>query len=123
MKSIDRQFGLTPVSIVVMLLIGAFFVMLALRLTPIYLENFKVSSHLEKLAKDPDSKNMSEDELVNKLFKRLNIDDVEHVTQEDVTIEQTDSGLTIYVDYEVRSPTIGNVDIVASFSEKAEIPR
>jgi hypothetical protein len=123
MKSINRQFGLTPVSIVVLLLVGAFFIMLALRLVPMYLENFKVSSHLEKLAKDPESRNLSEDELIKKLFKRLNIDDVEHVTQENVTVEQSDNGLVIYIDYEVRSPTIGNVDIVASFSDKAEIPR
>ncbi|KPJ94613.1 MAG: hypothetical protein AMJ53_04890 [Gammaproteobacteria bacterium SG8_11] len=123
MKSIRHQSGLTPVSIIVLLAIGAFFIMLGLRLTPIYLENFKVASHLEKLAKDPDTKNMSEDEILTKLFKRLDLDDVEHVTQEDVTIEQSDRGLMLYIDYEVRSPTIGNVDIVVSFAEKAEIPR
>jgi hypothetical protein len=123
MKSINRQAGLTPISIVLLLAIGAFFVMLALRLVPIYMENFKVSSHLEKLAKDPSSRSMSEHEIVNKLFKRFDIDDVEHVTRDDVTIEQTDNGLMIYIDYEVRAPTIGNVDIVASFSDKAEIPR
>lgn len=124
MKSIHRQSGLTVVSIVVLLAIGAFFVMLALRLTPIYLENFKVASHLEKLAKDPGTKSLSEDEIMRKLLKRFDIDDVEHVSKENVTIEQSeDGGLTIYIDYEVRTPTIGNVDLVASFSEKAEIPR
>ncbi|WP_455211402.1 DUF4845 domain-containing protein [Kaarinaea lacus] len=123
MKPIRHQSGITAISIVVLLAIGAFFVLLALRLTPIYLENFKVSSHLEKLTNEPETKNMSVDEIVEKLFKRFNIDDVDHVSQEDVTIEQTDTGLVIYVDYEVRTPTIGNVDMVVSFSEKAEIPR
>jgi hypothetical protein len=123
MKSIQRQSGLTPVSIVVLLAIGAFFVMLALRLAPIYLENFKVSSHLEKLAKDPETKNMSDDEIIAKLLKRFDIDDVEHVTRDDILIEETESGLTISVDYEVRSPTIGNVDIVVSFADKADIAR
>jgi hypothetical protein len=123
MKSIDRQTGLTPISIILLLAIGAFFVLLALRLTPIYLENFKVSSHLEKLAHDPSSKTMSEDELINKLFKRFSIDDVEHVTQDNVTTELSDGDLMIYIDYEVRAPTFGNIDIVASFSEQAAIPR
>ena len=49
MKHIHRQTGLTAISIVVILVIAAFFIMLALRLAPIYLENFKVSSHLESL--------------------------------------------------------------------------
>ena len=119
----QRQSGLTAVSIVALLAIGAFFVMLALRLAPIYLENYKVASHLEKLAKDPETKNMSENEIITKLFKRFDIDDIEHVSEEDVTMEQVDSNLVIYIDYEVRTPTIGNIDLVASFSEKAEIPR
>jgi hypothetical protein len=123
MKSIQHQAGLTPVSIVALLAIGAFFVMLALRLAPIYLENFKVASHLEKLAKDPASRSMSEDELITKLFKRFDIDDVEHVSEEDLTIEPTDNGITISIDYEVRTPTIGNVDLVVSFSDKAQINR
>lgn len=123
MKSMQRQSGLTAVSIVALLAIGAFFVMLALRLAPIYLENYKVASHLEKLAKDPETKNMSENEIITKLFKRFDIDDIEHVSEEDVTMEQVDSNLVIYIDYEVRTPTIGNIDLVASFSEKAEIPR
>lgn len=123
MKPIHRQSGLTAISIVVLLAIGAFFILLGLRLMPIYLENFKVASHLEKLAKDPATKELSEDEIVSKLLKRFDIDDVDHVTEEDITLEQTETGLAIYIDYEVRAPTIGNVDLIASFSEKAEISR
>ena len=123
MKSFHRQSGLTAISIVVLLAIGAFFIMLGLRLAPIYMENFKVASHLEKLAKDPSSKSMTEDEIVNTLFKRFDLDDVDNVSQEDLTIEASDNGIMLSIDYEVRSPTIGNIDIVVSFSEKAEIPR
>lgn len=123
MKLMNRQSGLTAVSIVALLAIGAFFIMLALRLAPIYLENFKVGSHLEKMKDDPETRTMSEDEIITKLFKRFDIDDVEHVHQEDVSVQMVDNKLVIQIDYEVRAPTIGNVDIVASFSEKAEIPR
>lgn len=123
MKPIHHQSGLTAISIVVLLAIGAFFIMLALRLAPIYLENFKVSSHLEKIANEAETKTMSVDEIIDKLFKRFNIDDVDHVTQDDVTVEQSDNGIIIHVDYEVRTPTFGNVDLVVSFAEKAEIPR
>ena len=97
--------------------------MLGLRLAPIYIENYKVRAHLEKLQKDPEIKSLSDDEIVKRLFRRFDIDDVDHVTQDDVSVEQQDNKLVIHVDYEVRSPTIGNVDLIASFSEKAEIPR
>lgn len=123
MNHLNRQSGLTAVSIVAMLAVGAFFIMLGLRLAPIYLENFKVSSHLEKLQKDPASKSMSESELITKLFKRFDIDDVENVKREDLSLEMDGADLVIKIDYEVRSPTVGNVDIVVSFSEQAVIPR
>ena len=123
MKPINRQSGLTAISIVILLAIGAFFVMLALRLAPIYIENYKVRAHLEKLQKDSENKSLNESDIIKKLFKRFDIDDVDNVSADDVTVEQEDKLLVIHVDYEVRTPTIGNVDLVVSFSEKAEISR
>jgi hypothetical protein len=66
---------------------------------------------------------MSEDEIITKLFKRFDLDDVENVSEEDLTIEPSDNGIVISIDYEVRTPTIGNVDIVVVFAESAEISR
>lgn len=123
MKSINRQSGLTAISMVVLLLIGAFFVMLALKLAPIYIENFKVRAHLEKFQTDPELKSLSEDEILKRLFRRFDIDDVDNVKRDDVTFEQDGNNLIIHVDYEVRTSTIGNIDLVANFSEKAEIKR
>lgn len=123
MKNIQRQSGLTAISIVALLAVAAFFIMLALRLSPIYLENFKVSSHLEGLKTEHDVAKMSEDEILDKLFKRMDIDDVENVKREDVIFEEQDGKLIISIEYEVRSPTVGNIDIVASFIETVEVDR
>ena len=123
MKSLHNQKGITAISMAILLVIGAFFVMLGLKLVPIYIENFKVRAHLEKMQKDPELRNVSEDEIIKKLFRRFDIDDVEHVKQDDVTLDKEANKLIIHVDYEVRTSTIGNIDLVASFSEKAEIAR
>ena len=123
MQTINRQSGLTMISWALVLGIGAFFVMLALRLTPVYLENFKVSSHLKTLQKDPNTATMSEDEIVRTLFKRLDIDDVENVKADDVLITVEGSIMKINITYEVRKPTIGNIDIVAHFEEEVEVSR
>jgi hypothetical protein len=118
-----KQTGLTMISLVLILAVGAFFVMLALRLTPIYLENFKVSSHLQNLASDPGVANMSENDILDRLFKRFSIDDVDNVKPEDVFFELQNNKLLISIDYEVRAPTISNIDIIASFHEQVEVNR
>ena len=119
----SQQSGVTAITLVVILLIGAFFILLALKLAPIYLENFKVSSHLQNLTKNADVKNMSDDEIISKLLKRLDIDDVENVKRDDIYIEEDEDAIRVSIVYEVRKPTLGNIDIVASFNEEVAIGR
>jgi ribosomal protein S8 len=64
---------------------------------------------------------MSEDQILDTLFKRLYIDDVENVKPEDVIFEEQGGKLIVSINYEVRRPTIGNIDLVASFYEEVEI--
>jgi len=123
MKSINRQTGLTAISIVILLVVGAFFVLIGLKLAPIYIENYKVRSHLKRIEKDPEMATLSESEIVKRLFRRFDIDDVNNVKQDDVTVEQQGADLIIHIDYEVRTSAIGNLDLVANFSETADISR
>ena len=121
MKTFKRQAGLTAISMAVLLVIGAFFVLLALRLVPIYLENFKVRSHLQTLAKDPEIRSMSDEEILDKLFRRFDIDDVDNVKRDDVVIEELeDKKRRITITYEVRTSALANVDMIASFVEQAD---
>jgi hypothetical protein len=123
MKSLNRQTGLTAISTVLLLLIGAFFVLITLKLAPIYIEHYKVRTHLSRIQNDTQMKTMSVDAIIERLFKRFDIDDVDDVTHDNVTVEQEDNELILHVDYEVRTHTLGNIDMVASFSDKAVIPR
>ena len=111
MKNYKKQRGVTMVAIAAGLALLAFFVMIALTLVPVYMENFSVSSHVSRLAKDSRTKEMTKDEIKKTLIKRLGIDDVKNVTQQDIIVSEISGGYRIEVDYEVRKSFLGNIDV------------
>jgi hypothetical protein len=124
MNDRHRQRGMTAISLAVIILVVLFFALVAIRLFPIYLENFKVESHLKNLAADRNIKTMSDRQILDTLTKRFDIDDVTNVTQDDIYIERNadkGGGMTLSAEYEVRTPMLGNVDLVVSFTDQVEV--
>ena len=123
MKSYKKQRGMTMVTIAAGLALLAFFVMIAITLVPVYLENFSVSSHVSRLGKDSRSKEMTKEEIRKTLLKRFGIDDVKNVERQDIIISDIPGGYNIEVDYEVRKSFLGNIDVVVYFTETAEVKK
>lgn len=122
MKTIKKQQGVTGITIALGLVLLAFFVLIAVTVWPVYMENFNVNSHLERMEKDPKAKSMTKQELLKTLQKRFGIDDVKSVGKEDITITgEPGSGYEIEVDYEVRKEFMGNIDLVIYFNRKVTI--
>lgn len=121
MRGLQRQRGMTAISMMVVVAIGTFLVLIALRLFPVYIEHFKVASHLKTLAEESGAARMSDGEIRQTLKKRFDIDDVTNVTRDDIFIERSKDGRTIVaIEYEVRTPALGNVDMVVSFIDEVE---
>ena len=121
MRNYEKQRGLTMVTIAAGLALLAFFVLIAITLVPVYLENFSVSSHVSRLSQDSRSKEMTKEELRQTLLKRFGIDDVKNVSRQDIVVTDVEGGYRVEVDYEVRKSFMGNVDLVVFFTETAEI--
>ena len=116
-----RQRGMTTIGLVLVLALVAFFVLLGLKLYPIYYDSFKVGAALDSLKGDPTLTSKTPAEVVDRLMKRLSIDNVDHVEKSDVTVEKTGKGIHISVEYEARKNIVGNVDVVVSFSKAVEV--
>ncbi len=116
-----RQRGMTTIGLVLLLAVIAFFVLLGLKLYPIYYDSFKVGAALDSLKTDSASTSKSSTEMVDRLMKRLSVDNVDHVEKSDVTVEKSAKGMRISVDYEARKNIIGNIDLVVSFSKAVEV--
>ena len=122
MKIIKKQQGVTMITIALGLVLLAFFVLIAVTLWPVYMENFNVNSHLSRLVDDPQAKSMTKAEILKTLEKRFGIDDIKSVKREDITITgDTGQGYDVEVDYEVRKEFIGNIDLVIYFDKTVQI--
>lgn len=122
MKIIKKQQGVTMITIAMGLMLLAFFVMIAVTIWPVYMENFSVNSHLSRMAEDSKAKSMTPAEILKTLQKRFGVDDVKSVSREDISITgEPGQGYEIEVDYEVRKNLMGNVDLVIFFNKVVEI--
>ncbi len=121
-KQWSKQEGMTGIGIAVILGMIAFFALIAMRLFPVYMEHFSVTTHLENLATDSTMKNKTDRQVLSKLNKSFQIDDVKNVNNEHIFIERNkDGSMKVSIEYEVRTPGIGNVEMMVSFSDEVEI--
>ncbi len=121
MTLMHRERGMTAIGWLLMLALIAFFAILVLRLTPNYLEYFKVASSLESLAGEPGIGQKPPAEVRKLLLRRFDINDVEHVDKKDIKISRENGKMKVSVTYEVRVPILGNVDAVTSFNKEVEV--
>ena len=116
-----KQQGLTFISLVFVLGLIAFFVILGLKIGPIYLNHSKVVSTLAELKKTTDIEGQSEAEIRDSLSKRFNINYVDAVTQKDITITRHENYLKVVIAYEVITNIVGNLSVLVEFNDVMEV--
>ncbi|MFA7593745.1 MAG: DUF4845 domain-containing protein [Thiohalobacteraceae bacterium] len=123
MRTLQSQRGMTAIGWIIVLGLIGFFVLLALRLTPGYLEYFSVASAIESLEKEPEIGSKTTAEIRSMLDKRFSVNDVTSISGRDVKVESQGGRMRISVDYEKRVPVLGNIDAVATFKKEVEVVR
>ncbi len=120
--SLKKQQGMTLISMSCVAIVVISMFLLALNITPIYMEHSKVTGALESIKKIPEAKNESTEQLNTRLFKILGINNIETITKDNVTITREDTGTTkIQVKYEVVKQVIGNASILVEFDDSVDI--
>lgn len=116
-----RQQGLTLISLVFVLGLIGFFVLLTLKIVPIYLDHGKVQSALAALKETPDIQTKSEAEIRDSLSKRFNINYVYDVTQDDIKVVKHGEYLRVDIEYETVVKLVANLSVLAEFHDSFEV--
>lgn len=116
-----RQQGLTMISWLLVLVFVGFFALFVIRLFPIYMEHFDVKSSLNSLKDDPDLRSGNVELIRDHLDKRLQINDANDITDDDITITQNDSGYQVNITYEAKTSFIYNISLVVHFDNSVEV--
>lgn len=117
----SRQRGLTLISTILLLGSIAVFVLVLLKIVPVYLDHNKVANALSALEKTAAVESKSEYEIRDSLAKRFNLNYVYDVTQDDIKITKHGGYLKVAIQYEVVKKLVGNLSILAEFNDVIEV--
>ncbi|MGZ4996448.1 MAG: DUF4845 domain-containing protein [Methylobacter sp.] len=118
--SLKRQQGLTLISLVFILGLIGFFVMLTLKIVPIYLDHGKVKSALEALKATPELQTKSEYEIRDSLNKRFSINYVYDVKPQDIKVIKHGNYVKVDIEYETVVKLVSNLSALAEFHDTVE---
>ncbi|MDX1593071.1 MAG: DUF4845 domain-containing protein [Gammaproteobacteria bacterium] len=109
-----RQQGLTFWGYFAILVILGFFVLIGLKLTPIYLEYTRVAKQVESLKEQGGLESAAAVQVKKLLLRRFSIDDID-IPVDQIKIEKKEREVKLQIVWEKRTHMMGNVDALVSF--------
>jgi hypothetical protein len=121
MQSLQKQRGLTFISWLVILVVAGFLIYVGMKITPVYLDHYAVQAVLKSVKNDQLSARKSKREIRSMITKRLDINNIRHVTRDHISIKRSGKNTTINIAYEERRPIVYNISLVMTFDETVEL--
>ena len=118
-----KQGGLSLLGFLVVLAVVGFAAYVGMKLFPMYQEYYSVRSAMKGLANEPGVADMDPAKIQDLFFRRLYINYSENVKPQNVKFERVEGGWKMRVNYEVRRPLVGNLDVVGRFDSTQELTR
>jgi Domain of unknown function (DUF4845) len=115
------QQGYTLISLIFILGIFGFFVLLGMKIGPIYLDHSKVKSALAAIKEMKDIDSLGEADIRSSLDKRFNMNYVSDIKAQDVKIIKRGNYLKVQANYEVVEKIVGNASVLVQFDDVIEV--
>ena len=112
-----QQRGMTTIGFILIIGMIAFFTAIGVKLVPMYIEYYSVTSILKTVQGESETASKSAAEIEETIVKRLQINEIHRVTKNDITITKDGKKVIIEIAYEARVPLFGNIDVVGDFKD------
>lgn len=123
MHTRHRSRGITLIGFVLLLGVVGFFGYLAMRLVPMYVEYMGVVRAMEQLKGEPNSRNMSPEEVRRNLYFKFNTQyvDEEAIPPQAIQVKREGNASTLRIKYERRVPFIHNLELLGTFDKTVSL--
>lgn len=121
MQSLQKQRGLSGISILVILIVAGFLVYVGIKITPVYIDHYAVKAALSSVENDPLTARKSKREIRNMITKRLDVNNIRHINRDHINIKRSGKNTIISIAYEERRPIVYNISLLMTFEETAEL--
>jgi hypothetical protein len=120
MRMRNRQRGLGWFGLLFVLGVIAFFAIVVVKCLPIYLNQMKIASSINKVAADPEN-GRAEVVVLRKALQRFwDIESIDYLSPSEVKVRRTDGGRYLSYEYEAREHLFYNISLVIEFAD--EVP-
>lgn len=113
----NGQKGLSTLGMLLTLLIGGFVLTCALKIGPLYLDDYFVGAALKSLDGER-IETMDSGSIRRSLDRYFMVNNVRDVSARDATVSRERDRVTVALDYERRVNLIGNLDVVVVFTNR-----
>lgn len=117
---IRKHKGMSLIGFMIVLAIVIFASYLGMRIVPLYMEYYSVVSALNGVAAERGSARLSPYEIRLRVLNRLYVSYSENVKESHIKITRG-NGINLRIAYEVRSPILGNLDVIAKFDKSVRL--
>ena len=118
-----RQEGMTTLGLIILVSFLGLFAFGFIRLTPVYLNYFKVAGVVEGAYKEFDGKGASAAALRNYVERRFDIESVSQIRARDIKVTAVDGGFEVRAQYSHKAPFIANINFLVEFDKSAVVRR
>ena len=94
---------------------------LTVKIAPVYLNHSKVVGMLEQLKQEAHVEKKTETEIKSSLSKRININNIDDVTQNDISLNRQGNAFKVLINYEVVRQVYGNLSVLIDFNDEIEV--
>lgn len=120
MRGMHRQRGITLISMIIVLVVLGFFAFIGMKLFPIYSEYYAVVRVMKSVQTTPGVAQMQPDQIWRMLDDKFYVGYVTSVKRQHISLTRK-GGYILRIAYEVRSPLLFNLDIVAKFDKSVDL--
>ena len=121
--SLRRQAGMTTIGFIILAAFVGLIAFGAMRLTPVYLNYFKVVGVMDGILDEFDGQNATRAVIRRSLNRRFDIESVGVITYRDVTVTAVDSGFEVAAVYDHTAPFIANISFTVHFNKTVVVRR
>ena len=118
-----RQEGMTTLGLIILVSFLGIFAFGVIRLTPVYLNYFKVAGVIDGAFKEFDGKDASAGIIRNYVARRFDIESVSQITARDIKVSVVDGGFEVRAQYSHKAPFISNINFLVEFDKSAVVRR
>lgn len=122
----NMQCGLTLLGFIMVVALICFFILIALKLFPLYNESFAVTQSLNSVASQPDAAQLSENDIQKYFLRSANINGLSRFKESNINdylaankVGEKPRTMTMY--YEGRKNLFSNLDIVLVYDKSIDL--